>query len=107
MIIGGHSHTFLEQPANINNILIAQAAVGTDQIGRFDIVVDGDTNSIVDYKWRLIPIDKDLAEPDEDLAEYIGSFETVVDRKYNSIICKFTETLTHPKREIETSLAGC
>ena len=106
MIIGGHSHTFLEQPANVNNILIAQAAVGTDQIGRFDIVVDGDTNSITDYKWQLIPIDKNLAEPDENLAEYIGSFETVVDRKYNSIICKFTDTLTHPKREIETSLGN-
>jgi 5'-nucleotidase len=106
MIVGGHSHTFLEQPANINNILIAQAAVGTDQIGRFDVMVDGDTNTIVDYKWQLIPIDKDLAEPDEDLAEYIGSFETVVDRKYNSIICKFTETLTHPERDVETSLGN-
>ena len=48
MIIGGHSHTILEQPAQVNNILIAQAGVGTDQIGRFDIVVDDDTNSIVD-----------------------------------------------------------
>ena len=106
LIIGGHSHTFLEQPANVNNILIAQAAVGTDQIGRFDIVVDGDTNSITEFKWQLIPINKDLAEPDENLAEYIGSFETVVDRKYNSIMCRFTETLTHPKREIETSLGN-
>ncbi len=106
MIVGGHSHTFLEHPANINNILIAQAAVGTAQIGRFDIVVDGDTNKIVDYKWQLIPIDKELAEPDEDLAGYIGSFETVVDRKYNSIICRFTERLTHPKRDIETSLGN-
>lgn len=49
MIIGGHSHTILEQPAIENNILIAQAGVGTDQIGRFDIIVDNDTNKIVDY----------------------------------------------------------
>jgi len=39
MIIGGHSHTILEQPARVNNILIAQAGVGTNQIGRFDILV--------------------------------------------------------------------
>ena len=28
MIIGGHSHTFLDQPAKVNDILIAQAGVG-------------------------------------------------------------------------------
>jgi len=39
MILGGHSHTVMDQPAVVNNILIAQAATGTDQIGRFDIVV--------------------------------------------------------------------
>jgi len=57
MIIGGHSHTILEKPAEVNGILIAQAGVGTDQIGRFDITVDDDTNSIVSYSWQLIPID--------------------------------------------------
>jgi 5'-nucleotidase/UDP-sugar diphosphatase len=106
MIIGGHSHTILEQPAKVNNILIAQAGVGTNQIGRFDIVIDDDTNTIVDYKWQLIHIEEGIAEPDTKLQEYINSFATVVDRKYGSIICKFTETLTHPKREIETSLGN-
>ena len=106
MIIGGHSHTILEQPAKVNNILIAQAGVGTHHIGRFDIVVDDDTNSIIDYKWQLIPIEEGIAEPDARLAEYINSFATVVDRKYASIICKFTETLTHPRREVETALGN-
>ena len=106
MIIGGHSHTVLEQPAKINNILIVQAGVGTNQIGRFDIVVDDDTNSIIDYKWQLIPIEEGIAEPDAKLQEYINSFATVVDRKYGSIICKFTETLTHPRREVETAMGN-
>jgi len=106
MIIGGHSHTILEQPARVNNILIAQAGVGTHHIGRFDIVVDDDTNSIIDYKWQLIPIEEGIAEPDARLQEYINSFATEVDRKYNTIICKFTEALTHPKREVETALGN-
>src|SRR4030065_683071 len=46
IIIGGHSHTVLDKPAVENNVLIVQAGVGTDQIGRFDIVVDDDTNSL-------------------------------------------------------------
>jgi 5'-nucleotidase/UDP-sugar diphosphatase len=104
MIIGGHSHTILEKPANVNGILIAQAGVGSDQIGRFDIVVDDDTNSIVDYKWQLIPINDQIAEPDKKLEDYINSFKTEVDRKYNTIVTKFSEKLTHPKREEETTL---
>jgi 5'-nucleotidase/UDP-sugar diphosphatase len=106
MIIGGHSHTVLDKPTKVNNILIAQAGVGSDQIGRFDIVVDDDTNSIVDYKWQLIPIDENIAEPDTKLEEYINSFKDEVDRKYNTILCKFTEELTHPKREEETTLGN-
>jgi len=106
MIIGGHSHTMLEQPEKVNNILIAQAGVGTNQIGRFDIVVDDDTNSIVDYNWQLIPIDNRLAKPDKKMEEFIDSFKEEVDRKYNTIICKFSKKLTHPKREIETTLGN-
>jgi 5'-nucleotidase / UDP-sugar diphosphatase len=106
MIIGGHSHTILEKPEKVNNILIAQAGTGTDQIGRFDITVDDDTNSIVDYNWQLIPINSEIAEPDERLQEFIGKFKKQVDDKYSTIISKFSEKLTHPKREIETALGN-
>ena len=104
MIIGGHSHTILSEPAVVNGILIAQAGCGTNQIGRFDIVVDDDTNSIVDWKWQLIPINEDLAEPDTRLLEFIDSFKDIVDRKYGVVISKFARKLTHPKREEESSL---
>src|SRR4030066_530809 len=106
MIIGGHSHTILKEPARVNNILITQAGVGSDQVGRFDIVVDDDTNSIVEFKWQLIPIDESLASPDENLEKFINSFKETVDRKYNTIICKLAKVLTHPAREIETSLGN-
>jgi 5'-nucleotidase len=106
IIIGGHSHTILETPEVENNILIVQAGVGTDQIGRFDIVVDDDTNSILDYKWQLIPIDDNLAEPDKKLQEFINSFKEEVDRKYNTIVCKLAQEHTHHKREEETSLGN-
>ena len=106
MIIGGHSHTILDKPKEVNKILIVQAGVGTNQIGRFDIVVDDDTNSIVDYQWRLIPIDNKLAKPDEKLKDFIASFKDKVDRKYDTVLCKLASKLTHPKREEETSLGN-
>lgn len=106
IIIGGHSHTILEKPEKLNNVLIAQAGVGTNQIGRFDITVDDDTNSIVDYKWKLVTIDNRIAKPDKKLKEFINSFKSIVDQKYNAIVCKLARELTHPKREIETSLGN-
>ncbi len=106
MILGGHSHTFLERPTEINNVLVAQAGVGTNQIGRFDITVDDDTNSIIEYKWQLIPINDQIAEPDEKLLAFIASFKENVDRKYNTLITKFSAEATHPEREIETSLGN-
>ncbi|QSJ19198.1 bifunctional metallophosphatase/5'-nucleotidase [Nostoc sp. UHCC 0702] len=106
MIIGGHSHTFLEQPAEVNNILIAQAGVGTDQIGRFDIVVDDDTNSIVEWKWQLLPVDNNLAQPDPNIENLINSFKEQVDRKYNRIVGRLARQLTHPSRQQETELGN-
>ncbi len=106
LIIGGHSHTVLEHPKKVNDILISQAGVGSDQIGRFDLIVDDDTNSIVEFKWELIPINSHLSEPDANLQEYIDSFKNVIDRKYNTIICKLSKKLTHPLRETETTLGN-
>jgi len=106
LIIGGHSHTILKQPEKVNNIYIAQAGVGTDQIGRFDIIVDDDTNSIVDMKWELIPIDDNIAESDKELEDYINSFKETIDIKYNTVVCKFAKKITHPEREKETELGN-
>ena len=106
MIIGGHSHTILEQPAKVNDILIAQAGVGTDQIGRFDVVVDDDTNSIVEWQWQLLPVDNNLAGPDPEIEKLIATFQQEVDRKYNRLIGRVARKLTHPHREQETDLGN-
>lgn len=52
IIIGGHSHTYMDKPEKVNNILIVQAGTVTDQIGRFDIVVDTKTNSVASYDGK-------------------------------------------------------
>jgi 5'-nucleotidase len=106
LIIGGHSHTVLEAPAEENGVLIMQAGVGTDQVGRLDIVVDDDTNSIVEWEWKLVQIEPGVAEPDHELEQYIGSFKAVVDRKYSVLVGKLARTLTHPQREVETELGN-
>ena len=104
LIIGGHSHTLLEKPIEVNGIPIVQAASGTDQIGRFDIMVDTDRNSIDSYTWQLIPITPDRCPEDETLKEIIEKYHNITETKYNRILTRFPERYTHPARNRETQV---
>jgi len=106
VIIGGHSHTILERPEVVNDILIAQAGVGTKQIGHFDIVVDTDRNCVHSYDWRLVPIDSAHCPRDTQLENTIARFQRQVDEKYDHVLCRFPRALTHPSRYQETELGN-
>ena len=106
LIVGGHSHTFITEPAKVNDILIVQAGTGTDQIGRFDITVDTDTNSVADYKWQSVPIDEAHCPVDAELEQLITSYKSKTDAKYGRVVTRFARNLTHPERTRATDLGG-
>ena len=104
VIIGGHSHTFLTEPAVVNGIPIVQAGTGTDQIGRFDILIDTDENRIDSYTWQPVPINESVCPRDTAIEEMILNYKTRTDDKYGKIVTRFVRTLTHPDRFRETEL---
>jgi 5'-nucleotidase len=106
VIIGGHSHTVLEEPAKVNDIYIVQAGTGTNQIGRFDFVVDTDMNTVHDFKWQLVPVDSEHCPRDKRLEEIIAGYANQTDEKYSRLICRLPEKLTHPSRYQETALGN-
>lgn len=106
VIIGGHSHTVIDKPAKVNDVLIVQAGTGTDAIGRFDITVDCDTNSVHDFKWEFVPINEETCEHDTALEELINTYKSKTDNKYGRVLCRFDRVLTHPRREQETELGN-
>ena len=106
VIIGGHSHTFLEEPVLVNDIYIVQAGTGTDQIGRFDIMVDTDRNAIDTFTWQLIPINNETCQKDEEMEQFITQYKQETDKKYDRIVTRFTKCLTHPFRNQETALGN-
>ena len=79
VIIGGHSHTYLTEPCEVAGIPIVQAAIGTDQIGRFDIMVDTDTNSIDTYTWQCIPITAENCPRDLALEEVMEKYASITE----------------------------
>lgn len=106
IIIGGHSHTLLSEPCTVNGIPIVQAATGSSQIGRFDIVVNKDENCIDSYTWQLIPIDSDHCPQDHALENLIRKYKDKTDEKYTRVVTRFKHEFTHPERNRQTQL-GC
>lgn len=104
VIIGGHSHTFIEKPDVVNNILIVQAGVGTDQIGRFDLVIDTQNNCTHKWKWQCVSINDKSCPRDLKLEELINNYKGETDLKYGRVITRLNRQLTHPDRYRETEL---
>lgn len=106
IIVGGHSHTYIDEPAVVNNVVIVQAGTGTDQIGRFDINVDTDNNCIDSYTWTSVPINEEHCPKDEDLEKILKHYKDKTDEKYGRLVTRFKKKLTHPCRTEETALGG-
>lgn len=90
VIIGGHSHTKLEEPFKVNDIYIVQAGTGTDEIGRFDIMVDTDLNAIDTLTWQMVPIDDAHCPRDEEVENFIQRYRSATSQKYDRIITRFS-----------------
>ncbi len=104
LIIGGHSHSLLQTPCIVSGIPIVQAASGTDQIGRFDLVVDTQRNALHSYTWQLVPIDSSHCPRDMALEQVLHRYQTATDAKYNRYITRFSRCYTHPRRDRESQL---
>lgn len=106
VIIGGHSHTFIEAPEIVNNVAIVQAGTGTDQIGRFDIMVDTYDNNIESFQWQAVDINKENCPQDPDIIKILDTYKSHTDQKYGRTVTRFRRRLTHPERNQETELGG-
>jgi 5'-nucleotidase/UDP-sugar diphosphatase len=52
VIVGGHSHTFLESPRKIGGTLIVQAGAKGEVLGRLELTVDLASGEVVDHVGR-------------------------------------------------------
>ncbi len=106
LIIGGHSHTYMDEAEIVNGIPIVHAGKGSHQIGRFDIEYDERRRKIASWKWQCVPVDETTAQKDELLEELLAFYRNETDRKYRRIVTRFARKLTHPSRTQETELGN-
>ena len=90
LIIGGHSHTYLEQPIKINKTLIVQLNNNIKELGKLDLNINS-KNEVISYTYQAIPI-KNIT-PDPKVRSYIKSKQGLVDQQMGSILATISETL--------------
>jgi 5'-nucleotidase len=106
IIIGGHSHTLLEEPECVNGILVAQAGTGTDQIGRFDLEINTDLNRVESFSWKSIPITDEYCPRDTALEDILNPYKLKTEKKYGRVVTRLKRRLTHPSWYQETEIGG-
>jgi len=85
IIIGGHSHTRLNEAIVKNNILIVQADNKTRYLGR--LTVDVDKDKVTHYDYRLIPTWADsVRQPNAALAAMVDSLKQQIDLEYGRVV---------------------
>ena len=106
LIVGGHSHTFMDKPEIVNGIPIIQAGTGTDQIGCAEISFDRQSKKAADFDWKLVAIDDTHCAKDPVIEQTLNRYKSTTDEKYSRVITNFVRPLTHPSRIQETELGN-
>jgi len=75
LIVGGHSHTRLDKEIRVNGVPIVHAGSKGQYIGRVDLTADTDTDRIVDWSYRLLPVRADLAPEDPGTLQVVKEWE--------------------------------
>lgn len=84
LIIGGHSHTRVENPVKIGSSYVAQAWEHGKTLGVIDVTVDG--GRIVSCSGRLDEITPDLGDGDPQVAELVKKYDARSDALLGRIV---------------------
>jgi 2',3'-cyclic-nucleotide 2'-phosphodiesterase (5'-nucleotidase family) len=88
IIIGGHSHTPLFEPKVVNGVIICQAGSRGKYLGKLEVIVDIDGDSVYSYSGELVRVISGKVRPDQIALRKVEELESMVDEKFNEVIGK-------------------
>ncbi|MFA5832886.1 MAG: bifunctional UDP-sugar hydrolase/5'-nucleotidase [Bacteroidota bacterium] len=86
IIVGGHSHTPLFRPKRVNGILITQAGSRGRWLGKIDLTVDTEKDTVILSKAELIECRTADIAPDSIVAAKVQEFEQLATSELSEII---------------------
>jgi 2',3'-cyclic-nucleotide 2'-phosphodiesterase (5'-nucleotidase family) len=106
LIVGGHSHTLMEDAKKVNETLIVQAGTQGEKVGTLNLAIDTQTKKIVSFKNTLIPVtDKDI-KPDPEIEKIISSVVNEAKEKMSEVVGKSEVDLTHDRKKVLETVMG-
>jgi 5'-nucleotidase/UDP-sugar diphosphatase len=88
VIVGGHSHTPLFKPLLVNGVVIVQAGSYGRWLGKLDLQVDIDKDTVVSHYGKLVETVLDSSIYDKAAAEKVEKMEDAVSGELKRVIGK-------------------
>jgi 5'-nucleotidase/UDP-sugar diphosphatase len=95
VIVGGHSHKFIEQPIVVNDTIIVQAGAKGQVLGRLELTLDLATGEVIDYVRRDV-----LRDVSNEVSEVNPRVKALVD----AALVEAAETIEQPVGETVRAL---
>jgi len=86
VIVGGHSHTVLKEPREVNGVIIVQAGSRGRYVGVLRLWVDLERGRVLAYRGWLMETRADRVPPHPGLADRVLHWEKQADRELNVTI---------------------
>ena len=93
IIIGGHSHTYIDEPAVENGILVLQCGSDNTHIGKLEFLYNKATDTVDEFSWEMIPVDEDHCPADKYVTAMINTYEYEINRKYSKMVTTLKKPL--------------
>jgi 2',3'-cyclic-nucleotide 2'-phosphodiesterase (5'-nucleotidase family) len=88
VIVGGHSHTSLYKPRIMNGVIIVQAGWGGRFLGKLDLKVDTQKDTVISYTDELIETKEDPAINDTKAKEIVDKMLVESDKELSRVIAE-------------------
>jgi len=90
VIVGGHTHTFLEEPARIGDVLVTQDGQWGENLGILKLTFarpdDGGRFTLADYENEYLPLSPDMPV-DDGITVFIGDYRQRLDAEMSRVVC--------------------
>ncbi|MGI5816874.1 MAG: bifunctional metallophosphatase/5'-nucleotidase [Armatimonadota bacterium] len=95
VVVGGHSHTMIEEAVRAGNALVVQAKGYGEYLGRLDLVIEG--GKVLSHQYALIPMDESVPE-DARVAAVVTEYQNKLDDAIKRVV-GFAEVPLNGNRE--------
>lgn len=99
VIIGGHSHTPLFKPKYVNGVVIAQAGSRGRWLGKVELTVDTEKDTILNSTGELVECRAADILPDSVVAKKVAELEQLADKRLSKVVAELKTDWKRNNRE--------